>query len=149
MLVMVFVHVTLEQHEASWIAELISKNFLSLEKRKLYNARDTILLSQKENIIFGSLARRNRDKNGSSRVSSFLTQGLQWGHLWMTWKDRSRLVTTLLTHTYRRMPKVVLWSYTNQVWPDRHRSLGNKVQSIKEMLWFKWPPRKAQNTVQL
>ena len=47
MLVMVFVHVTLGQSEASWIArELISKIFLSLEKENSIMQRD---------IIFGSL----------------------------------------------------------------------------------------------
>lgn len=58
MLVMVFVHVTLEQHEASWIArELISKNFLSLEKENSIMQRDTILLSQRRTLSLGHFAR--------------------------------------------------------------------------------------------
>lgn len=75
MLVMVFVHVTLEQHEASWITYGNSyQKILSLEKENSIMQRDTILLSPKENIIFGSFA-GNRDKNGSNRVKvPFLTQ---------------------------------------------------------------------------
>lgn len=57
MLVMVFVHVTLGQSEASWIArELISKIFLSLEKENSIMQRDIILLSQRRTLSLGRFA---------------------------------------------------------------------------------------------
>lgn len=57
MLVMVFVHVTLEQSEASWVArELISKIILRLEKENYIMQRDVILLSQRRTLSLGHFA---------------------------------------------------------------------------------------------